>query len=151
MKTANQVIKIFLGVTLMFAAGACEKDYYYETPPPPPPLTSDETSTLEAVHVATAPSAINSAYWRTADYLKVNAQNVSINNLYLDGLLNMTGTYAGLTSFNNGTDPELILKAAYDETNLYILAEWTDLDINVSNSIGNKQLTMKTLTKIKPS
>lgn len=131
MKRINQVIKIFLGVILIIVTNACEKDYFY-TPPPPP--TSEQTSTLEASHVATPPSTINSAYWKTADYLKINSQNVSTNQLYSDGLLNMTGSYYGLPSFSNGTDPGLTLKAAYDDNNLYILAEWIDSTVNVSNS-----------------
>ncbi|MBK5285555.1 MAG: hypothetical protein JJE25_09130 [Bacteroidia bacterium] len=131
MKRINQVTKIFLGIILIIVMDACEKDYFYEPPPPP---TSEQTSTLEAIHVSTPPSSINSEYWQTADYLKINSQDVSINQLYLDGLLNMTGTYGGLASFNNGTDPGLFLKAAYDENNLYILAEWTDLDVNISKS-----------------
>jgi len=134
MKSTNQVIKISLGVMLMIVAGSCEKDYYFVSPPPPLPPTSEQTSTLEAVYVSTSPSAINSSYWKTADYLKVNSSNVSINNLYGDGLLNMTGTFAGLTSFNNGNDPGLFLKAAYDANNLYILAEWVDSTVNASNS-----------------
>ncbi|HLG36182.1 MAG TPA: hypothetical protein VI757_14990, partial [Bacteroidia bacterium] len=131
MKRINQVTKIFLGVILMIVTDACEKDYFYQPPPPP---TSEQTSTLEAIHVATPPSTINSAYWKTADYLKINSQNVSTNQLYSDGLLNMTGSYYGLTSFSNGTDPGLTLKAAYDDNNLYILAEWIDSTVNVSNS-----------------
>lgn len=110
---------------------SCEKDYYYVIPPP---KTSHPSSTLEAVLVNTAPSTINSAYWRTADYLTINSTNVSSNELYNDGLLNMTATFLGLNSFNKGTDPGLRLKAAYDNTNLYILAEWTDFTVDLSNS-----------------
>jgi cytochrome c553 len=115
----------------MVAIGSCEKDYYYVTPPP---KTAMQTSTLEASLVITAPSTINAPYWKTADYLKVNSTNVSTNEVYGDGLLNMTATYLGLNSFNKGTDPGLRLKAAYDNNNLYILAEWTDYTVDASNS-----------------
>jgi mono/diheme cytochrome c family protein len=131
MQNIPHSIKIFLSLFLVVIIGSCEKDYYQE---PPAPATSDATATLEAVHVNAAPSAITSAYWKTADYLKINSANLSINHLYADGLLNLTGSYGGLSSYNNGADPGLVLKAAYDNDNLYILAEWTDLDVDVSNS-----------------
>lgn len=131
MKSVHRNIKYLVIAFLMFSGAACEEEFYYETPPPRQP---QQTSTLEAIYVTTAPSTINSSYWKSADYLKVTASNVSTQLLYGDGLLNMTGIYDGLSSFNNGADPGLTLKAAYDENNLYILAEWTDTDINVSNS-----------------
>jgi mono/diheme cytochrome c family protein len=43
----------------------------------------------------------------------------------------MSGTFGGTADFNDGNDPALTLKAAYDDTNLYILAEWTDSDLNL--------------------
>ena len=114
----------------LVAAWSCEKDYYL-TPPPPP--KSDQTATLEASFVNVPPATVNASYWKTADYLKVTSANVSTGQLYTDGLLNMTGSYNGLASFNNGTDSGgLTLKAAYDKDNLYILAEWTDLDVDAS-------------------
>jgi hypothetical protein len=131
MKNIHPSIKISLAFLLVVIIVSCEKDYYLE---PPRPATSEQTSTLEAAHVSIAPSTINSSYWKTADYLKINSANVSKNFLYGDGLLNMTGTYQGYSVFNNGGDPGLQLKAAYDHDNLYILAEWTDLDVDVSNS-----------------
>jgi hypothetical protein len=130
----NHVIRIFPVVVLMLVVNGCEKDYYYVVPPPPPPPVSEQTATLEAVRVSAPPATINSSYWKTADYLKITAQNASTLQLYADGLLNMTGTYNGLTSFSYGTDPGLKLKAAYDNTYIYILAEWVDSTINVSNS-----------------
>ncbi len=131
MRNTHQSIKILLLFLLVFGVYACEKDYLYKTPPPP---TSDQTATLEAVQVNPAPSSLNSAFWKTADYLKVNALNVSTNLVYSDGLLNMTGTFDGLTSFSRGGSPGLTLKAAYDKDNLYILAEWTDSILHLSNS-----------------
>jgi len=131
MKGVRRNINHFAVAILIFSGVACEKDYYYETPPPHVP---QPTPTLEAKLVSVSPSAINSVYWKSADYLKVTASNVSTQLLYGDGLLNMTGSYNGLSSFNSGNDPGLILKAAYDSENLYVLAEWTDSDVNASNS-----------------
>jgi mono/diheme cytochrome c family protein len=130
MKYIHHPFKIAFLLLLIVLAGSCEKDYYF-TPPPPP--SSDQTTTLEAAFVSTPPTTINSSYWKTADYLKVNATDVSTNNLYGDGLLNMTGSYLGVSSFNNGVDPGLKIKAAYDNDNLYILAEWTDKDLDLSD------------------
>lgn len=130
MRIANQIIRI-APVIGMLALTACEKDYYYETPPP---RTSKATSTLEARYSATPPSTIGSSFWKTADYLPVTVSNVSTNQLYGDGLLNLTGSYLGLSSFNAGTDPGLRLKAAYDNENIYILAEWTDLKLDLAKS-----------------
>nr|MBK9650403.1 hypothetical protein [Bacteroidota bacterium] len=110
---------------------SCEKDYYYVTPPP---RVSTATSTLEASYVANTPLLINSAYWNTADFLKVTAANMNTQSLYSDGLVNMTGTYYGITSFNGGKDPGLTLKAAYDNNKLYLLAEWNDSEIDLSHS-----------------
>jgi hypothetical protein len=131
MRIVNNIIKVIPLVVMIVAIGSCEKDYNYVTPPP---HTSQPTTTLEASKVTTAPSTINSSYWKTADYLLVNSKNVSTNNLYSDGFLNMTATYLGLSSFNNGTNPDLRLKAAYDDTYLYILAEWNDATVELSNS-----------------
>ncbi|MEO8148909.1 MAG: ethylbenzene dehydrogenase-related protein [Bacteroidia bacterium] len=115
----------------IFTIQSCEKDYNYKAPPP---HVAGATATLEAQYVSSAPSAISSSYWKTADYLKVNAVNVSINGVYGDGLLNMTGTYNGTTSFSKGVNPGLTLKAAYDNDKIYILAEWSDTTVNLSEA-----------------
>ncbi len=131
MKYVQHPVKVSIFILLIVMMVSCEKDYYYT---PPPPDTSEPTSTLEAKFVNSPPVSLTSAYWKTADYLKVSSGNLSTNNLYGDGLLNMTGTYTGLASFNGGDDPGLILKAAYDNDNIYILAEWIDSDVDLSNS-----------------
>jgi mono/diheme cytochrome c family protein len=110
---------------------SCEKDYFYEIPPP---HVATATSSLEAQYVSSAPVSLNSPYWLNADYLKVSSKNVSIQQLFSDGLLNMTGTYDGLNSFNGGKEAQLTLKAAYDANKVYLLAEWTDSDINLSQA-----------------
>lgn len=131
MRHIMETINIFIVLLFVFEIYSCEKDYLYQTPPPP---KSDPTSTLEAVHVSVSPNSLTSVYWGTADYLKVNSLNVSTNLVYNDGLLNMTGIFNGLTSFSKGADAGLKLKAAYDNDNLYILAEWTDSTLNLSNA-----------------
>ena len=130
MRILNKFLKIFPVAVLLVTLGSCEKDYYYVTPPP---KTSVRTSSLEASRVSAPITSLNDNYWKTADYLLVNSANVSTNNLYEDGYLNMTASYLGLASFNKGTDPGLKLKAAYDNENVYILAEWTDYTVNLSN------------------
>ncbi len=110
---------------------ACNYDYS----PVPPGLTPPKsTATLEAKYVSTAPNKVSSAYWSKADFHAVTAQNLSIGNLYNNGLLNMTGTYNGLSSFSGGANPNLTMKAAYDDSSLYVLLEWTDATVNISNS-----------------
>jgi mono/diheme cytochrome c family protein len=132
LQTSNMkaIIRIVFVMLILLTGVSCEKDYYFETPPP---HVAHATSTLEVSRVTSAPASITSSYWRTADFLQVNSVNVSTAQLYVDGLMNMTGIYNGHSSFNNGADPGLILKAAYDNDNLYILAEWTDLDVDASN------------------
>lgn len=131
MKVSHHKLQLFIAVSIAVVLGSCEQDYFYEVPPPYVPRA---TQTLEARRATTAPSTIGSPFWKTADYLKVSAADVSVQQLFGDGLLNMTGTFNGLGSFNNGTAPDLTLKAAYDNDNLYILAEWTDTDVDASNS-----------------
>lgn len=131
MKRFPVIFKIFTAVLSVFYLSSCEKDYYYETPPPHVPQA---TSTLEAARVTSPPSALNSSYWKNADFLEVTAGNISTSRLYGDGFLNMTGTFLGLPDFNNGANAKLTLRAAYDNDNLYILAEWSDSVIDASNS-----------------
>ncbi len=133
MKWISRITALWVVAALVGLMTACEKEYLYEPPPPPPPDVSEQTATLEAVLVTTPPDKVTSKYWKTADYLKVTAADVSKMHLYSDGFLNMTGTYGGLTDFNGGNDPGLTLKAAYDQNNLYILAEWTDSEVDASN------------------
>ncbi len=122
---------LLLGLVLLFL-GACEKDYSYTLPPKAPPKVSQPTSTLEAYYTNTAPGTLTAAYWKTANYLNVNAKNMSTNLLYGDGALNLTKTFAGLLDFNKGGEAKLNLKAAYDADYLYILAEWYDSTVNLS-------------------
>jgi mono/diheme cytochrome c family protein len=127
MRSSNKITALIFTVCLVAAMASCRKDYLYE---PPAPHTSQPTTALIAQYTAAGPNSITAAYWKSADYLKINAQDASKGLLYGDGMLNMTGTYTGVSSFNNGADPGLTMKAAYDNENVYILAEWTDLDVN---------------------
>lgn len=131
MKFAKYLKAIILVSVIINIIQSCEKDYYYT---PPPPYVPVATTTLEAQYVSSPPSNVNSAYWKKADYLKIKMNNVSIQHLYGDGLLNMTGTYDGKNSFNKGADAELTLRAAYDDNKLYILAEWIDSTVDLSHS-----------------
>lgn len=131
MRSLIFILKNFLPVLYLLCIFSCRNDYY---PVPPPPKVPVATGTLEASLVTTAPSSISSSYWKTADFLPVTAEDVSTGFLYNDGFLNMTGSFSGLSSFNGGDDPQLILKAAYDNDNLYILAEWYDSELDVSEA-----------------
>jgi len=110
---------------------------YYERDPVkvPVPEKSDPTTTLEATHVTTSPNKISSNYWKTADYLPLTEQNqVTAQVQAADGLFNMSGTYAGLGSFNMGIDPDVRLQAAYTNDSIYILVSWKDTVYNASHS-----------------
>ncbi|OYU97043.1 MAG: hypothetical protein CFE21_01780 [Bacteroidetes bacterium B1(2017)] len=129
-KTLKFQLPVFALILLLL--GSCEKEYTRSAPAKTPPKTSQPTTTLEASLVTTAPSALNSPYWKTANYLVVSAKDISKGILYGDGGLNLTGTFGGLTSFNKGNDPKITLKAAYDAEYVYILAEWSDTTVNPS-------------------
>ena len=122
MRSSNKIPVLLLAGFTLALAGSCRKDYLYE---PPPSHTSQPSAALVAGFVSTPPNMLTSAYWTTADYLKITSQNISTKQLYADGMMNMTGTF-----FNNSLDPGLELKAAYDKDNIYILAEWTDPQVD---------------------
>ncbi len=127
MLKSDKLAVLFFAGLILASATSCRKDYLYE---PPPPHSSQPSTTLVANFVSTPPNELTSPYWKTADYLEVTSQNMSTKQLYGDGFLNMTGTYLGLASFNKNLDPGLKLKAAYDANNIYILAEWTDPQVD---------------------
>jgi hypothetical protein len=115
---------------ILLLAMACEKKYLPKPPAPPPPKVGLETSTLEASYVTSAPLTLSDAYWKSADFLKVPLADLTKNQLYGDGFLNMTNTFNGLASFNNGTDPRVVMKAAYDNNKVYLYVEWVDNNFN---------------------
>ena len=123
----NYNYKAFIVVLVAMFFVACEEEFF---PAPPKPKTAKETTTLEAAYTATPPITLSDAYWKTANYLKVPVIDLNKNLLYPNGYLNMTGTYNGLTSFNAGVNPNVIMKAAYDNTKMYVYIEWTDNDLS---------------------
>ena len=116
---------------LLVLFSACKYDVI---PIPPGPVVPKALDTLEAVYVSTPPTSLSSAYWASANYHPVTCSNLSTGNLYANGLLNMTGTFTGISEFNAGTEAGLTMKAAYDSVNLYILLEWNDKTLNIQNS-----------------
>ncbi len=99
------------------------------------PPVSEQKSSLEAAFASQAPNSINSSYWTTADYVKIPVKNVVTQQVEeTDGLLNMNGMYNGLEDFNQGSEADLTLKAAYDDVNLYVLVAWQDKTFNVSQA-----------------
>jgi len=122
-------VKVFV---LFFFLVRCT---YYENDPIklPVPDISDPTETLEAKYVTAPPNKISSPYWKTADYLPINSINQVTGEVPIeDGLFNMSGTYNGLTDFNLGDDPDVIMKAAYTQDSIYILISWKDTIFNAS-------------------
>ena len=125
-------LKRIMMVGLFVIAAGCT---YYEIEPVkiPKPEASDPTSTLVASYVTTIPNKITSAYWKTADYLPISAQNQITGKVSVeDGFFNMSGTFNGLTDFNLGQEPGISLKAAYTKDSVYILVTWKDSDYNMS-------------------
>lgn len=101
----------------------------------PQPKVSRPTTTLEAEYVTSAPNSITAAYWKTANYLPIVSQNMVTGQVPADdGLFNVSGTFNGLSSFNQGKDPKATVKAAYDDNNLYLLVSWRDTTFNMSNA-----------------
>lgn len=127
-------MKTFRAALLCLLATGCTY-YENETVKAPIPEKSEPTTTLEAKYVTDLPNKITSSYWKTADYLPLTEQNqVTTQVQAADGLFNMSGTYAGLSSFNQGKDPDVRLQAAYTDDSLYILVSWKDTVYNASNS-----------------
>jgi mono/diheme cytochrome c family protein len=107
---------------------------YYENEVPKPDVPNP-TSTLEATYVTTPPNKTSSAYWRKADFRRIDADELVTGQAPIeDGLYNMSGSFNGLSSFNRGKDPGIILKAAYTQDSVYILMTWRDTTYNISQS-----------------
>lgn len=124
----NRKLSLVLGSGILLIASCT----YYKNEIFIPPV-AEETPTLEAVHVTVPPNSINAPYWTTADFLTINVKNITTEQVASgDGLLNMNGTYNGLSDFNDGDAVNLSLKAAYDNEYLYILASWKDKTYNAS-------------------
>src|SRR5437868_15112420 len=75
--------------------------YENETIKLPQPKVSQPTTTLEAAYTSTAPNKVTSAYWKTANYLPIVAQDLITGQVPADdGLYNVSGTFNGLSDFN---------------------------------------------------
>ncbi|MEO5603756.1 MAG: c-type cytochrome [Cyclobacteriaceae bacterium] len=111
---------------------------YFENDPIkfPQPDVPDPTTTLEAApYVTTRPNKITSSYWKTADYLVINPQNLVTSQVPADdGLFNVSGLFNGLSDFNQGKNPFITMKAAYDNDSIYILISWKDTLFNASKT-----------------
>ena len=122
-------------IILLFSFSSCVYEEFEQEEVP----TASQTNKLQAFFVRTAPDKINSSYWASANFVRIEVKNISINNLNNeDGFLNMNGMYSGLEDFRSDTI-ELILKAAYDNQNIYILASWYDerFDASYGNWLFN--------------
>lgn len=128
----HKALFVVVAITLNLVV-ACEKKYFVK---PPGPKVAVQTTALEATYVSVAPLTISDSYWKSADYLKVSVGTLNKNALYSNGYLNMTGTYNGTSSFNKGNDPNLTMKAAYDDSKLYIYVEWVDNSLDATNAIA---------------
>ncbi len=110
---------------------------YFENEPIkiPAPDIPKATATLEASKVTIIPNKVTSAYWKSADFLKIEGQNLITSQIPSeDGLYNVSGTLAGKVDFNNGKNPNIELRAAYTVDSLYILISWKDTTYNASSS-----------------
>lgn len=133
MVTRTNLIRTMF-IALCATGMSCE-NYQNEVIKLPEPAVSKPTTTLEAKYTTTPPNTLTSSYWKTANYLPVNAQNQVTGQVPAgDGLYNMSGTFNGLADFNKGKDPKVTLKAAYDNANLYFLISWKDTTFNLSSA-----------------
>jgi len=124
--------KFIIAIVLMILINAsCTFDTNEITIPP----VSEQTFLLEAAYTSQAPGSINADYWSTADYVTISVKDIVTQQVdETSGLLNVNGMYNGLGDFNQGSDAELTLKAAYDNVNLYVLVSWQDKRYNVSQT-----------------
>lgn len=126
----NSSIRIF-PLLLLIAIISCESEKRI-----PPrgyiPVKPESTEKLEAAYFWVSQDQLNSPYWKDATFVEATLSDGNTENLYPDGYLNMTGTYHGLSDFNEGKNPEVIIKAGYDSEYLYILVEWKDTTTDAS-------------------
>lgn len=120
--------KLLVFISLIILV-SCE---YEKIPTPPKPHIGVQTDSLVSVFTD-KPVTISSSQWNSADFFIVSLSDIVKNNIENStGVLNSTGTYNGLLSFNDGKTIQLTLKSLYDSTNIYILAEWNDSSLNAS-------------------
>jgi cytochrome c553 len=134
MKTKGMnLLKSTIGVLMVIILYSCT---YHENEPIkiPKPRVPQETLDVETAYVSNiTPNTINSPYWLTSDFKVVTLKDVTTKQVSNEvGLLNVNGTYNGLSDFSEGTNLNLEIKAAYDDENLYLLASWKDESFNPS-------------------
>lgn len=121
---------IVLTIVYVFILGCT----YHENDPPPKPFVPKASATLEANYTTLTPTSINDPFWNTVNFYEVTVASVATGNIPSeDGVFNSSGSLNGTTSYNDGVDPELTLKAGYDDNFIYILASWKDNSYNASN------------------
>ncbi len=124
-------MKVLVCTTLIFLATGCVYEQIKPLGPPPPPK---ETSQFELAKTQSIPNTVNANAWNYVDFVIPSVSDVVTGEVGAeDGLFNISGTYNGLTDFNGGEDPELILRGLYDDEYIYILAEWKDGTHNADN------------------
>jgi mono/diheme cytochrome c family protein len=108
---------------LTLILGSCS---YYQNELIIPPVP-EEKPTLEAVRVSTPPVKLNDPYWSTADFLRINATDIVTGQVSPgEARFNTNNMPGGISDFNGGAASQIILRAAYDDQYLYILATWQD-------------------------
>jgi mono/diheme cytochrome c family protein len=131
MATLTHLNRLTAGILCLLLASCTY--YEIESIKIPEPEVPNATTTLEAAYVTAIPNKITSAYWKTADYLPITAQSQIIGKVPTeDGLFNMSGIFNGLSDFNLGVDPAVLLKAAYTKDSLYLLISWKDTRYSAS-------------------
>lgn len=97
----------------------------------PGPHVPGATTYLQSAYSKNSVLTITSADWKNADYFVVPLSNLSINKSdSSEGVLNGTGTYNGTAAF--GDSAKLILRSFYTSNQLYILAEWKDVNLDAT-------------------
>lgn len=115
----------FISIITLFVFISCESK---QLPSPPKGILD-----VEAYYVKDTSISINSGWWDRKNFTNITLSNQTtgiINNEL--GVLNVNGTYNGLTSFNKGDTVGMTVQALYNDTYVYILVEWADLTTNVS-------------------
>lgn len=123
-----KIVRLLFCLILFIQIG-CETDKRF----PPKgyiPNNPVETDKLEAQYFWIPQNTLKSSYWKDASFVNLGIIDRSTGNLYDDGILNATGTFSGVSGFNDGNTPELKLKAGYDNEYLYLLIEWKDTTLN---------------------
>lgn len=98
------------------------------------PAGAKLTPQLTAYYTEQPPSSIKDPRWRSLNYYTITVSDqVTGQKPADDGILNTYGTFNGLSSFNKGLGTEVLLRALYDDTNVYIFASWNDESFSPAN------------------